>query len=196
MCSCWWHNRIPLKLNNKQEWPHHACPCIAHPIVQGVDILGVANFFRVPHLWKGRPKGEPQKAGMHSQQSWQSGLAPPLAFKVAKMFWLRVALLLLVCCTTRSCWAQSNATLTSIPAQPCSGSYNQDVSLYSSDIYTVFANLSLCPDLETNGTVVRTCMSGFWRNHNLPDWSYQCARVAELGFLLARVWLRETMLVR
>ena len=58
--SCWWYHRTPLKLNNKQEWPHHACPCIAHPIVQGVDILGVANFFRVPHLWKGRPKGNPK----------------------------------------------------------------------------------------------------------------------------------------
>ena len=123
-----------------------------HPRVvayaQAIDIRGVPYFFRVPHL-----HGSPCKP-VHAQQV-DNGPAPPWRSNL-KMFWLRVPLLLLVCCTTRSCWAQKNASLTSITVLPCSGSHTQDVSLYSSDIYTVIANLSLCPDLETNGTVVRT----------------------------------------
>ena len=101
--------------------------------------------------------------GPHANRCMLSKLAtgqPLLGGQNLKMFWLRVALLLLVCCTTRSCWAEKNASLTSITVLPCSGSHTQDVSLYSSDIYTVIANLSLCPDLETNGTVVRTLPYG------------------------------------
>ena len=99
--------------------------------------------------------------------SWERA-SPSFGGQNLKMFWLRVALLLLVCCTTRSCWAEKNASLTSITVLPCSGSHTQDVSLYSSDIYTVITNLSLCPDLETNGTVVRT-LPRLTEIHTLED---------------------------
>ena len=73
------------------------------------------------------------------------------------MFSLRVTLLFLVCYAACS-WAQTDASLTPITALPCNGYYAENVSLYSSDIYTVVSNLSQCSDIETNETVVRILM--------------------------------------
>ena len=84
-------------------------------------------------------------------------LGPSTVIVCEKMFPLRVALLFLVCYATCS-WAQTDASLTPITALPCNGYYSQNVSLYSSDIYTVVYNLSQCSDLETNETMVRTRM--------------------------------------
>ena len=194
MCSCsvlLVASQNPTK-TKQQTGMHMTAPCLPLHSASNRISCWHSEFHT---CGRDAPRGTPKSVYAQSASWLTERASPSFGLQSRKMFWLHVALLL-VCCTTRSCWAQSNATLTSIPAQPCSGSYNQDVSLYSSDIYTVFANLSLCPDLETNGTVVRTFMEGFRRNHNLPDWSYQYARVAELGFLLSRVWLRETTLVR
>lgn len=84
-------------------------------------------------------------------------LGPSTVIVCEKMFPLRVALLFLVCYATCS-WAQTDASLTPITALPCNGYYSQNVSLYSSDIYTVVYDLSQCSDLETNETMVRTRM--------------------------------------
>ena len=72
-----------------------------------------------------------------------------------KMSSLRVTLLFLVSYATCS-WAQTDASLTPITAVPCSGPHTQNVSLYSSDIYTVVSNLSQCSNMEMNETMVRT----------------------------------------
>jgi len=66
-----------------------------------------------------------------------------------------VFLLVLSCCAISGCWAQ--ASLTSIIASPCGETFNNSVSLYSSDIFTVVANFSACPEKRKNGTTVRIC---------------------------------------